>query len=877
MGHVPPLSPVLCFNKDLVTDNQKTSLLLKNVSIKKKFSLDSVVSPSSLVNASLQDHSGPLCTPGALDAPLTAYSTSTGPLHELCHYDKTTIRSSQSDLRIKFSSIQGLSGNSSPTGSNDNMDLEALIHLLKKDEELLDIQSSSPKKQLESHFITVPHSKAPNLSVEDEYHNGTPLGARTEGIRTPSPHDQVSTLEAQDRSLSKPLNGQETGIQPGLLSPEGTNGCPPTFTILSDYDFSKWIKKERSEFSRFSGSFLQSIHPKEKSFVHNLSDYPLNSEEKSILNKGLTFCLQPLHDKAELMAELKKDNGIRMNRRLFFRGRPPPKVPFKKFHVPSGFSPPTETYARPYVRRVLGAVQTRIPRGVIRKQGRRPQCPSNISKKEHAALHDLSTNPDVVIKKADKGSSIVLMNKKDYVMSCLTQLENRKFYLPINEGRCSRNGNAISRTFKGMYARKEIDKKTLDFLLQERKVSERYFYGLPKIHKGRDKWMHNIPPLRPIISDTDSESYLAAKFVDTYLRPVGSLHPSFLQDTWHFMFKLGHVKAPKEALLVSLDVESLYTNIPLKEGISLCREALNLRGPRALPSTESLITLLSIQAYNNDFSFGHHRFLQKHGVAMGRCWAPAFADIFMAHWERTLFLHCSSLNIPIPEDLWFRFLDDIFIIWPYSPQELLTFLEIANSWHPNIKLTSTISDSHVDFLDLTIFKGPRFAKWGIFDTKSFRKETDTMQYLHPASFHPKEVHTSLIHGLLLRLQRLNSDKEGFIVGCSELFQALLDRGYERRQCMKTFLNYLDKMVGLGLSSVLGPKKSMNRVPLVVPYSDWNRSLPFKGRRIFRSFIASLQDPFLAQEATKSLGGPPLVAFCRPKNLRDTLVRGKVKL
>lgn len=875
MGHVPPLPPVGCLDKDSVTVQHKISLLLENVSIKKKISCDSVVPSSSLFNASFQDHSGPPSTSGGLDTSRTISSTSTGPLYELNHFNKTTLKTSQSGLLNELSSIQDTAGNWPAPDSKDSMDLEALMLLLEKDEDLTEIMGSDPKERTGNFFITVFPRIAPSLSKEDEPHNATPLGSIKEGSNTLLSNNQVNMSDAlvrpPPRSQTKDGRVNEKAGSP----PKELFERSPNFTFMSDDDFSTWIKKERSEFIPFSSSFLQSIHPKEKNFVHNLSNYPLSSGERCILNKGLTFCLQPLQDNKKLMLELREDNRVRMDRKLFFRGRQQPTVPFKKFHVPSGFSPPTETYARPYVRKVLGAVRVRNKRK--KTEGRRDPCPPNISIEEHKALLDLSTNPDVVIKKADKGSSIVLMNKEDYTKSCLTQLNNGKFYKPITESRSSRNGKAISRTFKGMYARKEIDKKTLDFLLKERELSERYFYGLPKIHKGRDKWMHNIPPLRPIISDTNSESYLAAKFVDTYLRPVGSLHPSFIQDTWHFMFKLGHIIAPKEALLVSLDVESLYTNIPLKEGISLCKEALNARGPGALPPTKSLISLLSIQAYNNDFSFGHLRFLQSHGVAMGRCWAPAFADIFMAHWEKSLFQHCASLNISIPEELWFRFLDDIFIIWPFSHQELLSFLEVANSWHPNIKLTSTISESQVDFLDLTIFKGPRFAKEGIFDTRSFRKETDTMQYLHPKSFHPIEVHTSLIQGLLLRLQRLNSDKEGFIKGCSELFQALLDRGYERQRCMALFVGYIKAMVGLGLSSYWKHKKDKRRVPLIVPYSDWNRSLPFKGRRIFRSFIASLQDQFLAQEATKSLGGPPLVAFRRPKNLKDMLVRGKVNL
>ena len=38
-----------------------------------------------------------------------------------------------------------------------------------------------------------------------------------------------------------------------------------------------------------------------------------------------------------------------------------------------------------------------------------------ISKEENVALRDLSTNEDLIIQKSDKGNSVVLLNRNDYI------------------------------------------------------------------------------------------------------------------------------------------------------------------------------------------------------------------------------------------------------------------------------------------------------------------------------------------------------------------------------------------------------------------------------------------------------------------------------
>ena len=59
---------------------------------------------------------------------------------------------------------------------------------------------------------------------------------------------------------------------------------------------------------------------------------------------------------------------------------------------------------------------------------------------------------------------------------------------------------------------------------------------------------HGIPAGRPIISDCGSETCHTAKFIDFYLNPLSTRHPSYLKDTWDFIAKIKNIHIPDYAL-----------------------------------------------------------------------------------------------------------------------------------------------------------------------------------------------------------------------------------------------------------------------------------------------------------------------------------------
>ena len=97
----------------------------------------------------------------------------------------------------------------------------------------------------------------------------------------------------------------------------------------------------------------------------------------------------------------------------------------------------------------------------------------------------------------------------------------------------------------------------------------------------------------------------------------------------------------------------------------------------------------------NHFQFNNTNYIQKLGTAMGTRLAPAYASLFMGKFEKD-FLESSDVQ-PF---LWFRFLDDIFMIWDDSEENLLNFLEKLNKFQEKIKLTYNYSKTNAVFLDV---------------------------------------------------------------------------------------------------------------------------------------------------------------------------------
>ena len=192
----------------------------------------------------------------------------------------------------------------------------------------------------------------------------------------------------------------------------------------------------------------------------------------------------------------------------------------------------------------------------------------NLTHEERQALKHLRRHDDIVIKPADKGSAIVVQSKVDYIHEAERQLSNSTCYRKLTKDPTPDIIREVKKAVNLMYNNETIDKWTMRYLTPNH-IRTAKFYLLRKIHKPGN-------PGRPIVSSTGSPTENFSHFVDYHLRPLVTALPSHIQDTTHFLSKLLKLPSlPQNTLLVTLDVTSIYTNIPHEEGTRACEEILD--------------------------------------------------------------------------------------------------------------------------------------------------------------------------------------------------------------------------------------------------------------------------------------------------------------
>ncbi|XP_063415986.1 uncharacterized protein LOC134697633 [Mytilus trossulus] len=619
------------------------------------------------------------------------------------------------------------------------------------------------------------------------------------------------------------------------------------------------LKESKSKQPR-KRRFKKQKHAVQDKLVVNLSSIELTTSEEKLLSKGLNFCPAPatvnnlqLETDVEAFARrLRLKEHFNRQQKIFLKEAGMNESDYEsdegdicipKFKKKSTWNPPKSKNDN--LESFITSVKAEVRSSISGKQVR------NISKSESQAMINLKDRDEIVIKQADKGSAVVVMNKADYIEEGNRQLSNAKFYKELTCDPTKEINKKINDALSEMNKDKQIDDDTYDYLRPDETCTAGRFYLLPKLHK------EGIPG-RPIVSANGHPTEKISEFVDYHLRPHVQQLPSHIQDTTDYLKKMNSLSPlPNNTILVSMDVCSLYTNIPKDEGIAACEKVWNTRKDKH-PQTDCLVQLLKLVLENNNFIFNDKHFLQIDGTSMGTKMAPSFANIFMGDLEERILL-----SVPYKSLSWLRFIDDIDMKWNDTAEHLQDFLDHCNQFHHSIKFTSEFSSEKIAFLDTTTF-----VKNGIMTTDLHTKKTDKHQFLSPKSCHPKHCSRSIPYSQAIRLKRICSSESKLNYRLGQLKTQLKSRGYKTKNITDAF----DKAKEKDRASLMEYKNKAtraDRIPFVVTFHPDLTNISSSIRKHWRLIEndSSLKEIFPS---------PPLIAYRRPKNLKDILVTSKVK-
>ena len=331
----------------------------------------------------------------------------------------------------------------------------------------------------------------------------------------------------------------------------------------------------------------------------------------------------------------------------------------------------------------------------------------------------------------------------NYIQDGLTHLSNSKYYHRLQSDFNPSIEKAITKFLNNAHQRGLIDSDTHKFLSPPVPSRTPLIYFLKKLHKQPIS-------VRPIVSHINSATSNISAFIDKLLKPIVKEIPHILSNSSQLINDLQGINCSNNhTLLASLDITSLYPNIPIQESISIILDFIKEQNNPMHPPIYILNTLLSFVLNYNCFNFGDLFFLQVHGIAMGTKLAPNYANLFMSDFEtRHVFSYA------LQPSYYRRYIDDIFLIWDHSSEELDGFIDHLNSVHPTIKFTKSISDTVITYLDLDIYK-----KDNILHTRTHFKSTNTFSYLHGQSNHPSSTFKGVTKGENIRILRNTSEEE----------------------------------------------------------------------------------------------------------------------
>ena len=265
---------------------------------------------------------------------------------------------------------------------------------------------------------------------------------------------------------------------------------------------------------------------------------------------------------------------------------------------------------------------------------------NNLSKEEHLALKDLIKNRDLVIQKADKGNTVVILNKNDYISRMNVILNDSSKFQKLSIDQNKVLNHIVHMENRIIDVLKKLKKKKI---ISEKKYEDLYPVGSrpgilccrAQIHKPIND---GVPSFRPILPAIRTPTYKLSEFFVPLLTPL-TLNGCTTKDSFSFVAELSN--SDSNLVMASFNVESLFTNIPLQETIDLCVDLLFNDKPNIDGFTKTdFHELLTVTLSESLILFNNEYYKQIDGVAMGSPLGPTFANIFLSYYEQIWLKNC---------------------------------------------------------------------------------------------------------------------------------------------------------------------------------------------------------------------------------------------
>ncbi|CAF1369208.1 unnamed protein product [Adineta steineri] len=384
------------------------------------------------------------------------------------------------------------------------------------------------------------------------------------------------------------------------------------------------------------------------------------------------------------------------------------------------------------------------------------------------SIRKIIKNMGLIIRVTDKGHNFYIGSSIEFEKKAQIFFSDTNALEVLSNNPFNEIFDKVKQLLDKLCSKKLIMKWQYEEMMPDRTKCElAHLYFNPKTHKDGI-------PVRPIENTIPASTTKISKFLDKILRPLfqDKCKDTTIIDGAHLITELN--KYSNQGLLKSttlfctFDIHNLYTMLPQEESLAILVEFLNVHGYKKVKCIDPITIkeLASIVLQENAFAYDKKIYKQTTGGAMGSSFTLTLANIFIWYWQKKLVDEQMKTD-----EFYGRYIDDVFMTWNKSEQELKDLLDQANQWHPNIKLDYKISHS-LPFLDVLLTND-----YGILTTSVYHKPAAEPYVVPFTSDHPRHVFTNIIQTSLARAVRYSSTFKAFHYERRYIKLMLLYNGY----------------------------------------------------------------------------------------------------
>ncbi|XP_049853633.1 uncharacterized protein LOC126334934 [Schistocerca gregaria] len=377
-----------------------------------------------------------------------------------------------------------------------------------------------------------------------------------------------------------------------------------------------------------------------------------------------------------------------------------------------------------------------------KEQNSKLQTEKNTTKK----LKEKLQANNIIVTRADKGNSTVLINNEQYIEKTMDFISSNNI-TKLKSDPTARFQTYIKNNLREI--RHILTDKQKQHITQKNPKAPT-LRSQPKVHKPHI-------PLRPVINFMKAPSYHVAKHMNIIIMQHYEMKNSrTVKNTNELITHIKDLHIPQTASLISFDIENMYTSIPTADTIKLIEENLLTHNKLPVDNINEITKTLKLITSQNYFQFEKEFYLQEDGLPMGSPISATLANIFINYIENTIFdtvIRKKGYKIVY----WYRYVDDIICMVDEPTEKIDKLHTDINNIHKNIQFTiEKETQKQIHFLDITIKRENNKHTFDI-----FRKPTATDIIIHASSNHPQNHKLAALRHMLHRLNNIPLSKENY--------------------------------------------------------------------------------------------------------------------